>query len=243
MAIRDPLHKENLIKTEICKASDITAAYLFKKAQCTEFKGLNLNEEDRTQLKKALSARSITPEEISKADNFFIHWYPYWQKANGIEVKELPSETAVKPEQQAPDKTVPQPADVNKPAPITENTIVKENKIIEKEIPVEPEAPTASLKAEMLKNPLTEETPAIDTPESQPEAAVRPEESTTQTQPADKQENEPQPQPIENIETVKNETPLSSNTADAPENLLPQSNEARRPDNTAATTAPAADKQ
>lgn len=203
MAIRDPLHKENLIKTEICKASDITAAYLFKKAQCTEFKGLNLNEEDRTQLKKALSARSITPEEISKADNFFIHWYPYWQKANGIEVKELPSETAVKPEQQAPDKTAPQPADVNKPAPITENTIVKENKIIEKEIPVEPEAPTASLKAEMLKNPLTEETPAIDTPESQPEAAVRPEASTTQTQPADKQENEPQPQPIENIETVK----------------------------------------
>ena len=127
MAIRDPLHKEKLIKTEICKASDITAAYLFKKAQCTEFKGLNLNEEDRTQLKKALSARSITPEEISKADNFFIHWYPYWQKANGIEVKELPSETAVKPEQQAPDKTAPQPADVNKPAPITENTIVKEN--------------------------------------------------------------------------------------------------------------------
>ena len=47
----------------------------------------------------------------------------------------------------------------------------------------------------------------------------------------------------ENNETVKNETPLSSNTADAPENLLPQSNEARRPDNTAATTAPAADKQ
>lgn len=245
MAIRDPLHKENLIKTEICKASEITAAYLFKKAQCTEFKGLNLSEEDRTQLKKALSARNITPEEINKADNFFTLWYPYWQKANGIEVKELPAETAVKPEQQAPDNPTPQPeAAVNKPAPITENTIVKENKIIEKEIPVEPEAPTASLKAEMLKNPLTEETPAIDTPESQLETAVQPEASTTQTQPADKQENEPQPQPIENIETVKNETPLSSNTADAPENLLPQSNEAsRQQDNTAATTTPAADKQ
>lgn len=96
----------------------------------------------------------------------------------------------------------------------------------------------------MLKNPLTEETPAINTPESQLETAVQPEASTAQTQPADKQESEPQPQPIENIETVKNETPLSSNTADAPENLLPQSNEAsRQPDNTAATTAPAADKQ
>ncbi len=152
MAIKDPLHPESRVVAEICKTSDIMASYLFKNVRCQEFKGLELDENDRKNLRKVLASQQINDKDFEEASAFFKLWYKYWLKANGFAItKENPTE-ALSSEK----KTIGEENSV-----VEDIVIVEKNKIIDDVIETEPEVETKSLKEEMLKHPVSEKSETV----------------------------------------------------------------------------------
>ena len=146
MAVRDPLRTESTKNQQICKTAEIMASHLFKSVSCKEYKGLGLSEEESKSLKEALGKYTISAETEKKSAEYFKLWYQYWLKANGFDVK-------------VEDKDLEETAEEEqgKDQVLEAVRVIKENKIIDKVIETEAEAPTKSLKAEMLKNPILPE--------------------------------------------------------------------------------------
>lgn len=154
MAIRDPLQKEFKANKDICWSGDIVKSYLFKKGKCPEFNYLGFDEETKNNLAEALKDKNIGDLELEEAVKYYKHWYVYWQKENGLIKKEAETENKTV----VPEKLLKAGETVKKTlAEIKDNVILSKNKITEKEIEVKDEVKTKSLKEEMLKNPVIEE--------------------------------------------------------------------------------------
>ena len=85
-AIYDPLKTAQQPDMRLCHVGELLYSYLYNKKDCTKLSGLPLVTEDVNKLEKLEHNYNISADYVKNAQNFYKHWYKYWEKASSIDV-------------------------------------------------------------------------------------------------------------------------------------------------------------
>ena len=82
MAIRDPKHNKFSINNQFCSAPKIVRQYLFKKDECKEQEGLNLDEGVKNELLETIKKQNTIEKSSIDALADANEWFRNWLRAN-----------------------------------------------------------------------------------------------------------------------------------------------------------------
>lgn len=82
MAIRDPKHTKFTINNRFCSAPKIVRQYLFKKDECKEQEGLNLDENVKNELLEIIKKQNVISDDSLNTLSEASEWFRNWLRAN-----------------------------------------------------------------------------------------------------------------------------------------------------------------
>ncbi len=84
LAIFDPEINKASTNSKICPAADIIGNYILQKSNCTEFNGLKISDNLKSEISKRNAKEQALEQEVTNSVNRFKRWYQAWAGHNQV---------------------------------------------------------------------------------------------------------------------------------------------------------------